>query len=50
MEPATEQKLVEEPTLLTWAQFVYPSQRAEPLGSNVLPKMCQEENRKVSLA
>lgn len=32
MEPATEQKLLEEPTMLTWAQFGYPSQRAVPLG------------------
>lgn len=50
MEPATEQKLLEEPTLLTWAQFSCPSHRAVPLGSSVLPEVCQEENREVSLA
>lgn len=45
MEPATEQKLLEEPTWLTWAQFGYPSQRAVPLGTSGLPEVCQEEYR-----
>lgn len=45
VEPATEQKLLEEPTLLTRALFGYPSQRDVSLGSSVLPEVCQEETR-----
>lgn len=45
VEPVTEQKLLEEPTLLTRAQFGYPNQRDVSLGSSVLPEVCQEETR-----
>lgn len=42
----TEQKLLEEPILLSQALFGYPQKRSVSLGSGVLPEMCQEDLRR----